>query len=79
VVLAGLIPWPVWLLFLQRDGIAKDSNPGPSGLFGNNIEYLIKHENHRHNNWGKNGMVYWAVKHLVKLASYPLEGFRGIE
>lgn len=69
-----LIDWPVWLLFLHRSGIAKDSLAGPAGLFGNDLEYLMKHENHRHENWGKTGMVYWAVEHLIKLANYPLHG-----
>lgn len=71
--IAKLVSWPVWLLFLHRKGIAKDSPPGPTGLFGNDLEYLITHENHRHKNWGRYGMVYWAVEHLKKLSDYPLE------
>lgn len=67
-----LIDWPIWLLFLHREGIAKDSPPGPSGLFGNELQYLIKHENHRHKKWGKSGMVYWSINNLKKLANYPL-------
>ena len=47
-------PWDVWLLFLHRGGQAKDSPPdSPAGLFGNTLEYLHRHENHRHENGGK--------------------------
>lgn len=70
--LSKLIDWPIWLLFLHKPGIAKDSPPGPSGLFGNNLEYLMQNENHRHANWGKSGMVYWAIDKLKKLSDYPL-------
>ena len=62
-------PWPVWLLFLHKGGQAKDSPPNsPAGLFGNSLRYLRKNENHRHKNWGKYGMVYWAVEHLKLLS-----------
>ena len=65
-----LTPWQVWLLFLHEEGCAKDSPAGcPSGLFGNKLGYLKKHENHRSEKWGKSGMVYWAVDHLKKMAS----------
>jgi hypothetical protein len=67
---ADISPWPVWLLFLQRGGQAKDSPPdSPAGLFGNTLAYLRKHENHRHANWGPSGMVYWAKESLRELAS----------
>lgn len=63
-------PWPVWLLFLQTGGQAKDSPPNsPSGLFGNDLKYLSSHENHRSGNWGREGMVYWSISHLKELAS----------
>lgn len=63
-------PWPVWLLFLHRGGQAKDSPANsPSGLFGNNLGYLRKNENHRHDNWGRSGMVYWAIDKLRLLAT----------
>jgi len=70
LLVASGTAWPVWLLFLQEGGIAKDS-PGesPSGLFGNNLAFLAQHENHRHANWGRYGMVYWAIENLSKLAS----------
>jgi len=62
-------PWPVWLLFLHEGGQAKDSPAdSPAGLFGNELAKLTKCENHRHENWGKSGMVYWAIASLVKLA-----------
>ncbi len=52
---------PVYLLFLHRGGAAKDSpSVSPSGLFGNTLARLRNNENHRHKNWGKGGMVYWA-------------------
>lgn len=70
--LVELVSWPVWLLFLQRGGTAKDSHQSPAGLYGENIEILATKENHRHNNWGKCGMVYWAEESLRKLADYPL-------
>lgn len=61
-------PWNVWLLFLHDGGQAKDSPPNsPSGLFGNALSYLIRHENHRSMNWGNSGMVYWAVESLHRL------------
>lgn len=64
-------PWDVWLLFLQAGGITKDcSEPSPPGLFGNTLEFLRKNENHRHENGGKAGMVYWAINNLSKLAEY---------
>jgi hypothetical protein len=69
---ASLIDWPVWLLFLHRGGVAKDSPPSPSGLYGNDLKKLMRCENHRHNNWGKTGMVYWEIGALKKLADYPL-------
>lgn len=62
-------PWPVWLLFLHDGGQAKDSPPdSPSGLFGNALTYLREHENHRHENWGSGGMVYWAIGDLKLMA-----------
>lgn len=63
-------PWPVWLMFLHRGGQAKDSPAdSPAGLFGNTLEHLREHENHRSPNWGKYGMVYWNIGSLKKLAN----------
>ncbi|MDP2676061.1 MAG: hypothetical protein Q8O83_00010 [bacterium] len=64
-------PFPVWLLFLHEGGQAKDSpSDSPKGLFGNALEYLRTHENHRHENWGNSGMVYWAIEALKRM-QYP--------
>jgi hypothetical protein len=69
---AQLAPWPVWLMFLHKGGQAKDSPAkSPAGLFGQEIGLLQKAENHRSANWGRSGMVYWAVDSLRLLA--PLE------
>lgn len=65
---------PVWLLFLHKGGQAKDSDPSPSGLFGNNIKILEHNESHRTSLWGKSGMVYWTRVcdggPLIEIASY---------
>ncbi len=70
-------PWPVWLMFLQHGGQAKDSPAAsPSGLFGNELKILRQSENHRHGNWGSGGMVYWGVqslRHLADLQSLGIE------
>jgi hypothetical protein len=58
-----LSDWPVWLLFLHKDGCAKDTPSGmisPTGLFGGELNYLRENINHTHDNWGNSGMVYWA-------------------
>ncbi len=63
--------WPVWLLFLHHDGIAKDTPVGkmsPTGLFGNALSTLMRNEHHRHANYGTSGMVYWGVDALKFLA-----------
>lgn len=66
---ADLSPWPVWLLFLHDGDQAKDSPPNsPRGLFGNDLNYLRHHENHRSDKWGPSGMVYWAVGDLQLLS-----------
>lgn len=62
-------PWPVWLLFLHRGGQAKDSPANsPAGLFGNTLAHLRQNENHRHDNWGRSGMVYWHIGDLKLIA-----------
>ena len=64
-------PWPIWLLFLHKGGQAKDSPPdSPAGLFGNTLRILRNNENHRHANWGKHGMVYWAIDILRLIAEW---------
>jgi hypothetical protein len=60
--------WPVWLLFLHSNGVAKDTPQGkvsPTGLFGGEIGYLndvINHESEAY------GMVYWNHADLKKLS-----------
>ncbi len=67
-----LVDWPVWLMFLHRGGQAKDSPISSSGLYCGELRYLMKNENHRHDKWGKSGMVYWAENKLKKISNYPL-------
>jgi hypothetical protein len=58
-------PWPVWLLFLQGKGQAKDSPPDcPSGLYANSLQYLRENVSHRFAH-----MTYWNIDNLRKLAS----------
>lgn len=66
---------PVWLMFFhpQNTPDKRDLDMGcpskcPAGLYGGNIDDLACRENHRHRNWGKHGMVYWAHDKLKKLA-----------
>jgi len=76
IKISNLSEWPVWLLFLQKPGVAKDTPKGmvcPSGLYGGDLTTLICNENHRHKNHGKSGMVYWAEATLTKLDNYPLQ------
>jgi hypothetical protein len=68
----ALSAWPVWLLFLHRGGIAKDSPQSPSGLYGRPLHQLEHMVNHTHKNHGRTGMIYWAEKSLIRLADYPL-------
>lgn len=68
-------PWPVWLLFLHLNNRGAKDTPtelvgkSPVGLFGNDLRFLSKHEHHRHENWGRSGMVYWAENNLKILLS----------
>jgi hypothetical protein len=69
-------PWEVWLLFLHQSGTPSEIDiphgcPArcPVGLFGNTLMHLSRHENHRHRNWGRSGMVYWAKDEMKLLAS----------
>lgn len=69
-------PWPVVLTFLHLGGKAKghpEHEAGsPDGLFYATIRALKENENHRHDGWGRSGMVYWARQDdggpLIKLA-----------
>lgn len=70
-------PFPVWLMFLHEGGQAKDSPANsPAGLFGNTLKFLRDNENHRSNNFGKGGMVYWSIDKLKKIADSfePIKG-----
>jgi len=69
---------PLWILFLQRGGVATYSGGSPppkelspTGLFGNEINKLAANESHRSDRWA-NGMVYWSRESdggaLLKLA-----------
>lgn len=67
-------PFLIWLMFLHLDYRgAKDTPPelvgeSPTGLFGNDLLILSQCENHRHENWGNSGMVYWAHEKLRLIA-----------
>lgn len=61
---------PLWIMFLQDGGQAKDSPPSPAGLFGNEIGYLSQHIHHEHDNWGRHGMVYWEIDALRRLCKF---------
>lgn len=74
---------PVWLLFLHRSAQpdARDVEHGcpircPVGLYGQQLNHLIRHESHQHSNWGRHGMVYWAIDTLKRLAD--LEEFEQV-
>jgi len=65
---------PVWVFFLHREDKPDDRDirggcPSkcPTGLFGSPLSHLRRHENHRHENWGRHGMVYWAHETLKQL------------
>lgn len=66
---------PVWLLFYHPNSTPdeRDAQHGcpticPAGLFGNDIDSLRACESHRHQNWGRHGMVYWSSDNLKQLA-----------
>lgn len=69
-------PWPVWLLFLHQCETPSEIDVPhgcpekcPTGLFGHPLARLKDCENHRHNNWGSSGMVYWGHRSLTLLAT----------
>ncbi len=72
---SDLFPWPVWLMFLHEQSRPAEQDrqyaPGdsPTGLFGDDLRRLRCCVNHQSDKWGKNGMVYWAVGSLAKLAT----------
>jgi hypothetical protein len=73
---ARITKLPVWLLFLHQNSTPnpRDINCGcpkkcPTGLFGQELGFLVEHENHRSMNHGRSGMVYWAETSLRFLDS----------
>lgn len=68
-----LLQYPIYLMFLQQGGHAKDSpETSPSGLYGDEIMKLSKCVNHTYqgkNNYGKGGMTYWGIGNLTKYAT----------
>ena len=65
---AKVHPIPLWLLFLHQQSVSDGPGPCPTGLYGQRIDVLKGCENHRHENWGKSGMVYWGESSLKKMA-----------
>lgn len=60
----------IMFLHQQAYGTLRDEPyPCPVGLFGAELTYLTLHENHRHTNFGRGGMVYWAHKTLTQFAT----------
>ena len=66
---------PVWIVFLHpteipdpcdlRNGCPPKS---PVGMFGGELNYLWRNENHRSTRYGRKGMVYWAHDKLKLIA-----------
>ena len=57
----------VWLLFVHEESTPSDEDCAggspprcPTGWFTQSLSALRQCENHRHANWGRSGMVYWA-------------------
>jgi hypothetical protein len=70
LALAKLHPIPVWLFFLhEREETPEGDGHSPTGLFGNDIEFLKDNISHESGKWGKSGMVYWAVESLKRIAT----------
>ena len=74
VQVSSVTPFPVWILFLHRNGfLAKDTPEGmrsPCGLFGNSIKQLELTVEHQMTNEGGSKMVYWRESSLKFLAEY---------
>jgi len=63
-------PWDIWVLFLHLHDSKPNSTepfPCPTGLYGQKLNVLTNRESHRSQRWAR-GMVYWDVKHLIKMA-----------
>jgi len=68
--ISKLVDWPVWLMFLQKGGTAKDSPKSNSGFYGQSLQNLDKTIHHYSYNWGDTGMVYWSENVLIRIADY---------
>jgi len=76
-----LVNFELWLLFLHKDGVAKDTpedKVSPCGLFGNSINFLSENINHKSDKWGNSGMVYWGVEKLKFIESLENLGLKEI-
>lgn len=73
IQVAYAIDWPLFILFLQKGGQAKDSKISEAGLFGGEIKDLMENENHRcgPKPHCRSGMVFWAQDKLTKYDTYP--------
>ena len=74
---ACVTQFPLWLMFLQGDGIAKDTPEGkvsPTGLYGQKIEVLKKCVDHTSEKYAK-GMVYWTYSVLKLHATLEEIGY----
>lgn len=74
LALAEGYPYPVWLLFLHERDSAVERRPHepwpcPTGLYGGELRALAARENHRSDEWGRHGMVYWAHDQLRQYAT----------
>jgi hypothetical protein len=71
--------WPIWLMFLHEDDKPWTSDLAngspktcPTGLFGADLSYLMRHEDHRHKHEKYSRsfpMVYWNHKDLRQWAT----------
>lgn len=66
----------VYIMFYHQSEIpdSRDLQNGcpfncPVGLFGQRLEYLSRNINHTSDRWGSSGMVYWAHKTLIQMAT----------
>lgn len=74
--IAERYPWELWLLFLHESSMPSNEDRShscpsrcPTGLFGEEIGKMSRHENHRSDKYGKGGMVYWKHQSLRQLAT----------
>jgi hypothetical protein len=72
---AGETGLPVWLAFLHVSSTPNSADwkyncppQCPTGLFVGEIGRLASQYNHKHENWGRHGMIYWSSQTLHRLA-----------